>query len=440
MANIIPFRGLRYNTEKIKDLSLVTTPPYDIISPDSQEMFYNMHPNNVIRLELGMEHAGDNENNNKYTRAAEYLKQWIEDKTLVYESTPALYLYEQVFTLKDGSQKSFKGFITLVELEEFSKGIILPHEETLSKAKADRFNLMSTTFSNFSQIFSLYLDPEKHISNIINSISKNPPDISFKSWDGITQNLWIVTDNEIISAVKKHFEGKQLFIADGHHRYETALNFRNKMREENPGYSKDDLFNYVMMMLVDMDDPGLVVFPTHRLVKDIDGFDENTLVSGLKENFNVQKYVIMQGNEDISQQIEKKLADNADKKAFALYTGKDYFYLFDLKNPDSINHALPNKSAAYKNLDVTILHTLVLDKLLGIDMENMANQKNLTYTRDSHEAIDWVKNGSFQCSFLLNATKVREIKDVSLANEKMPQKSTYFYPKLITGLIMNKFK
>jgi len=181
MANIIPFRGLRYNTEKIKDLSLVTTPPYDIISPDSQEMFYNMHPNNVIRLELGMEHAGDNENNNKYTRAAEYLKQWIEDKTLVYESTPALYLYEQVFTLKDGSQKSFKGFITLVELEEFSKGIILPHEETLSKAKADRFNLMSTTFSNFSQIFSLYLDPEKHISNIINSISKNPPDISFKS-------------------------------------------------------------------------------------------------------------------------------------------------------------------------------------------------------------------------------------------------------------------
>jgi len=440
MANIIPFKGLRYNTEKIKDLGLVTTPPYDIISPDEQEMFYNMHPNNVIRLEYGKEYQDDNTENNRYTRAAEYLNNWIKEGILIYESQPAIYLYEEIFTLKDGTTKSFKGFITLVKLEEFSKGVILPHEETLSKAKTDRFNLMSTTYSNFSQIYSLYIDIERKLSKIIDNISSTPPCISFKSWDGIIQNLWIVTNHETIAKIQKYFENKQLFIADGHHRYETALNFRNKMREENPNYREEDLFNYVMMMLVDMDDPGLVVFPTHRLVKNLDHFDENKLVNELTENFDIEKFHSEQNAENMALEIEKTLSENSHQKTFALYTGKNYYYIFTLKNANIMDSMLPDKSLAYRNLDVSILHTLVLDKLLGIDMENMANQKNLTYTRDSKEAIEWVKNGNFQCSFLLNATKVHEIKDVSLANEKMPQKSTYFYPKLITGLVMNKFK
>lgn len=443
MANIIPFKGLRYNNEKITDLSLVTTPPYDIISSEGQEMFFERHSKNVIRLELGKENENDTAENNKYTRAADYLKEWIAEGTLTFESKPALYLYEQIFTLKDGSTKSFKGFITLVELEEFSKGIILPHEETLSKAKTDRFNLMSTTYSNFSQIFSLYMDPEKQITGIMEKLSQQPPHITFTSWDNIIQNLWIVTDEEIIAKICKYFSDKQLFIADGHHRYETALNFRNKLRDENPDYAKDELFNYVMMMLVEMDDPGLVVFPTHRLVRDIAHFDELTLIDQLNENFNVEKIAVEANTAktgNISTLIEQALNERSSGKVFGLYTGKDYYYILTLKDSAVMQKNLPDKSAAYRNLDVSILHTLILDKLLGIDMENMANQKNLTYTRNSEEAIEWVRNGDFQCSFLLNATKVHEIKDVSLAKEKMPQKSTYFYPKLITGLVMNKFE
>jgi uncharacterized protein (DUF1015 family) len=233
---------------------------------------------------------------------------------------------------------------------------------------------------------------------------------------------------------------KQLFIADGHHRYETALNFRNKLREENPDYSQDDLFNYVMMMLVDMDDPGLVVFPTHRLIKDIAGFDENSLAEKLQEDFHVEKIMAEPSQNHLSEVIEQELTKRNKDKVFALYTGENYYYLLTLKNSDIMSKMLPDQSLAYRNLDVSVLHTVIFEKILGIDKENMANQKNLTYTRNPLEAIEWIKNGSFQCSFLLNATKVFEIKDVSLANEKMPQKSTYFYPKLVTGLVMNKFR
>ncbi|MBZ4645550.1 MAG: hypothetical protein JG777_1039 [Clostridia bacterium] len=440
MAHIIPFKGLRYNNEMIKDLSLVTTPPYDVISPSAQENYYNMHPNNVIRLELGKEYAGDGQDNNKYTRAASYLNEWIASGILTFEASPALYLYEQVFTLKNGVIKSCKGIVALVELEEFSKGVILPHEETLSKAKTDRFNLMSTTYSNFSQIFSLYMDAEKKVTGLINRLSEEPPHISFKSADNIIQNLWIITNESVIAEIQEYFKDKQLFIADGHHRYETALNFRNKLREENPQYSKDDLFNYVMMMLVEMDDPGLVVFPTHRVVKDLEKFDEQVLIDQLKENFDVERIAQDHGTKELNILIEEELNARSNDKVFGLYTGKDYYYILTLKNIDVMAEILPNKSAAYRNLDVSILHTLILDRILGIDAENMANQKNLTYTRDSLEAVEWVRSGGFQCSFLLNATKVHEIKDVSLAKEKMPQKSTYFYPKVITGLVMNKFK
>ncbi|MGE4282274.1 MAG: DUF1015 domain-containing protein [Clostridia bacterium] len=440
MANLIPFRGLRYNDEKIYDLSRVTTPPYDIISPSAQEEYYKRHPNNVIRLELAKELEKDSDTDNKYTRASATLNEWLADNTLVFESQPALYLYEQIFTLKNGQKKSFKGFIGLIELEEFSKGVVLPHEETLSKAKTDRFNLMSTTFSNFSQIFSLYLDPEKKIHNIIQSISRLSPEITFTSQEGIIQNLWIITDQSIIQDVRKNFADKQLFIADGHHRYETALNFRNKLRQEYPDYSKEDLFNYVMMMIVDMDDPGLVVFPTHRLIKDLENFDEAELVKKLQQDFAIEKITVGNAENPISDELEQQLATRNKEKVFGLYTGKDYCYVLTLKNLDVMVEMLTDKSAAYRNLDVSILHTLILEKILGIDKENMANQKNLAYTRNPEEAIEWIKNGDFQCSFMLNATKVYEIKDVSLAKEKMPQKSTYFYPKIITGLVMNKFK
>lgn len=437
MAHIIPFRGMRFNTEKVGDLKQVTTPPYDIISPEEQDGFYQKHLNSVIRLEFGKEYADDTPQNNRYTRAAKDLEAWIDEQILIFEEKPAVYLYEEVFTLKNGETKAFKGFMTLVQLEEFSKKIVLPHEETLSKAKTDRFNLMDATHANFSPIYCLYMDEKQKLSPIIREIAAGAPDISFTACDGIEQHLWIVTDEAVIRAVQDGFADRQLFIADGHHRYETALNFRNKLREENPNDDADALYNYVMMLLVDMDDPGLVVFPTHRMLKDLESFDEQAVIRALEGTFAVEK---VSAGENAAAAMEESLAAaSSDEKVFAFYTGKDYFYRLTLTDKTAMAKAISGKSEAYLGLDVTVLHTLILRKVFGIDMENMANQKNLVYTKQAEEAVDCVKGGGFQCAFLLNATKVREIKDVSLANEKMPQKSTYFYPKIITGLVMNKF-
>lgn len=437
MAHIIPFRGMRFNTDKVGDLRQVTTPPYDIISPQEQNEFYQKHANSVIRLEFGKEYADDTPQNNRYTRAAADLKAWIDEQILIFEEKPAVYLYEEVFTLKNVETKAFKGFMTLVQLEEFSKKIVLPHEETLSKAKTDRFNLMDATHANFSPIYCLYMDEKQKLSPIIRDVSAQKPDISFTACDGIEQHLWIITDETVIQAVQAGFADRQLFIADGHHRYETALNFRNKLREENPDDGADALYNYVMMLLVDMDDPGLVVFPTHRMLKDLESFDEAAVLTALADSFQTEKLPV--GNNAAAAMEEALSAAGADEKVFAFYTGKDYFYRLTLTDSTAMAKAISGKSDAYLGLDVTVLHTLILHKIFGIDMENMANQKNLVYTKQAEEAVDSVKNGDFQCAFLLNATKVREIKDVSLANEKMPQKSTYFYPKIITGLVMNKF-
>lgn len=434
MAKILPFRGLRYHENQ--DLSAVTTPPYDIISPAEQDAYYARSEHSVIRLELGKEYLDDTPDNNRYTRSAQTLTDWIEKQVLCFEEAPAVYLYEEIFSLPDGTVKSFKGFITLVELEEFSKKIVLPHEETLSKAKTDRFNLMDATHANFSQIYCLYMDPEKTLTKKIAEISSRAADISFTTDDGIRHSLWVTTDPQTIEAVQKGFADKQLFIADGHHRYETALNFRNKMREENPSYSQDDLFNYVMMMLVEMDDPGLVVLPTHRMMKNLEHFDEDAVIRALDGVFRAEKIAVCKS---AAKEMEAALEERKAEKVFAFYTGKDYFYLLTLADADAMKRRISGKSDAWLGLDVSILHTLILGEVFGIDMENMANQKNLVYTRYADEAVSGVASGEYQCSFLLNATKVREIKDVSLANEKMPQKSTYFYPKLITGLVMNRF-
>lgn len=435
MANVKPFRGLRYDTNKVGPLSGVTTPPYDIISPQEQDMYCKKHKNSIIHLELGKTYDTDTENNNRYTRARDYLNQWMAEGILKFEDEPAYYLYEEVFSLPDGSAKSLKGLISAVELVPFSEKIVLPHEETLSKAKADRFQLMDATHANFSPIYFLYMDEKKTVNRIIHEVSKENPEESFQSADGITHNLWIIKDKALLTQIENAFKDKQLFIADGHHRYETALNFRDKLKRETPGFDESHGGNFILAFAVEMDDPGLVVLPTHRILQNLDGFDEQKTVDALQANFSVNKINAQNPAKD----AEMALKNVCDETAFAFYTGKDYFYLLELKNNEAMKKALPARSDAYRGLDVSVLHTLILDGLFGIDTENMANQKNLIYTKFADEAIDSVKQGKAQCSFLLNATKVQQIKEVSLLNEKMPQKSTYFYPKLITGLVINKF-
>lgn len=424
MAVIKAFRGMRYDTERAGKINELCCPPYDIISEKERLEYIGRNEYNVIRLELPKE-GGD-----VYKTAGDILDLWRKNGILIHEDKPAIYIYEEEFNAYN-TRKSIKGIIARVKLEEFSKGIILPHEFTLSKAKADRFNLMKATNCNFSQIYALYMD-EKHTTlNTIDELSKGEPAAKFTDSDRITHRLWIVTDEDIIAKLAADFEDRKLYIADGHHRYETALNYRNYCREN--GISKEgDAQDYQMIYLVDMEHPGLVVFPTHRLVRDLEGFDRDKVLDGCKEYFDIKAFdSVGNMNETLAKQYKE------GKKAFGFYCGRGEWYLLVLKDISVMSKELPELSAASRQLDVSVLHTLILEKILGIDKENMANQVNLTYTKFFEEAILGVDKGDFQCSFVLNPTRVTEIRDVAAAGEKMPQKSTYFYPKMITGMVMN---
>jgi len=426
MADIKAFKALRFkDTENLENL---VAPPYDIISPEAQKGYYEKDENNVIRLEYGYINENDTDTNNRYTRAQECLNKWLDSGVLKIDEKNSFYIYEEIFN-HNGEEKSFKGIFARVRLEEFEKKVVLPHEETLSKAKQDRFLLMEHTDCNFSPIYLLYLDEERKIVERINENSKRKPDISFMNEDGVLQNLWVLDDEKEVLEIEKGFINKQLFIADGHHRYETALNFRNKKRQENPDFTGEEGYNFVMSFLIDMDNPGLIVFPTHRMLKELENFSEDDILDKLSKNFIVEKI----NDTDIEKGIETE-----SEKIFGFYTGKDYYYKVTLKDENLTLKEMPDASEYYRALDVSVLHSMILEKYFGIDKENMAYQKNLVYTRSYEEAIKGVKSGEFQCSFIINATKIRQIKDISQNNEKMPQKSTYFWPKLVTGIVMNK--
>ena len=423
MAELKPFRALRY-TDKAGSPRELTCPPYDIISDEQRTAYLEKNPYNVIRLEL------PREGEDPYAEASHVLEDWLREEILRCDREPALYIYEEEFSAY-GQRKKVKGVIARVKVEDFSAGVVLPHEETLSKAKADRFNLMKATHCNFSQIYSLYMDPEHETLSRIDRLSACTPRHEFD--DGsVIHRLWVVNDPVAIAAICEDFAERKLYIADGHHRYETAIHFRDWCHEQGlcPEGGEAD---YVMMMLVDMEHEGLVVFPTHRLVRDLPGFDEEALLRGCADYFDLERRTDVSNMEAVLSGLY-----NEEKKAFGYYGGGEEWVLLTLKDISVMEKVLPDKSAASQGLDVSVLHSLVLEKVLGIDAENMAKQINLTYTRSFEEAVSSVREGKSQCAFILNPTRVTEIRDVAAAGEKMPQKSTYFYPKLITGLVMNK--
>lgn len=424
MAEIKAFRGMRYDTDKAGKIGELCCPPYDIISEEQRQQYIAQNKHNVIRLEL------PREGEDVYAHAGEVLDRWREKGLLIHEEKPAIYIYEEEFNAYN-KRKSIKGIIARVKVEEFSKGVILPHEFTLSKAKTDRLNLMKATNCNFSQIYALYMDSEHTTLDTIDALSKGEPDMKFTDDDRVTHKMWIITDEDVIAKLVADFADRKLYIADGHHRYETALNYRNYCREN--GISKEgDPQDYQMIYLVDMEHPGLVVFPTHRMVRDLANFDKNIVLEGCKDYFEITKFTSV-GNMNAALAEQYK----AGKHAFGFYCGKGEWYMMVLSDDEIMAKVLPDLCPASQQLDVSVLHTLVLEKILGIDKENMANQVNLTYTKFFEEAIMQVDNGAFQCSFVLNPTRVTDIRDVAAAGEKMPQKSTYFYPKMITGMVMN---
>lgn len=423
MAQVRAFGALRY-TDKGKT-ALNVCPPYDIISEEQRLGYISESPENIIRLEKPV---GDN----AYAKARETYLGWLKSGVIACDEKPGIYVYEEEFEAY-GKTKKLRGIFTRVKLEEFSKGVVLPHEETLSKAKQDRFELMCATGCNFSPIYSMYSDENRVISSRVMQCSAGKPEIEFTAEDGVIQRLWKIENREDIAFLEKAFEDKKLFIADGHHRYETALRYRDKLISDGVIKDENHPANYCMMMLIDMENDGLVVFPTHRIVKGLENYDETALLDKISAYFDVTG---IEQNE-----IQSVLGEKDSEKVFVMCSKDKIFYKLTMKDgaQQKVAEMNPGKTAAYTSLDVTVLHSLILENILGIDKQNMANQINLNYTRDISEAIDLVNcSHDVNCAFLIRPTLISQIKDAALAGEKMPQKSTYFYPKLITGLVMNQ--
>ena len=423
MAQIKPFRGVRY-TEKAGKTDDLLCPPYDIISEKQRLEYLRKNPNNVIKIELPVEENGTSD---RYAVAASVLDGWMKEGILQRDPKPSLYIYEEEYNV-EGRTKSVKGIISLVKIEEFEKGIIMPHEFTLSKPKADRLNLIQATHSNISTIYSLYTDGQRRTASKLDLLTERRPDTEAVEGD-CTHRLWVVDDEAEVAALCRDFDTRNLYIADGHHRYETSLKYRNMCREA--GAPEGSPCDYVMMLLVNMDEDQFTLFPTHRLIKNVENFDVESFLKGIEENFHVDKH---QGVSSIKPTLSKYYEQGS--KVTAWYVGNDTWYLLRLRSScDEMDKIMPESSEALKALDISILHQLVLDRVMHCNNEDCVN-----YTRSFTEAVEAVDEGRYQCCFILNPTRIQDIKNIVDADEKMPQKSTYFYPKPTTGLVMNVYE
>jgi uncharacterized protein (DUF1015 family) len=432
MANIAPFRGVRYNAHKVGDLRQVVTQPYDRIGPELQKQYYDLHPYNIVRLIQGQKFEDDMADHNVYTRARDFYQIWRDAGYLLRDAAPAFYVYRQTFGLPDGTQLTRQAFIGALELAEFSQGIVLPHERTLSGPKADRLNLMRATAFDFELIFMLYPDPANHINALFDmAIGSKPADIDLTELleKDVRQQVWVVADPEAVAAVAAEMAPKTgLIIADGHHRYETALNYRNEMREQNPKAPASAAFNYAMISFVSMDDPGLTILPTHRLIHGYHAKTPAQILEGAQAYFEV----VPLPNRAT---LEATLAQGTpDDRRLGFYDGQ--YSMLRLKDPAVMDQMVPDRAAEWRRLDVSILHELLIERVMGITKQQVEAKEHLDYFRHLDEALAEVDDGRAECVFILNPTRIAEVKACSARGEKMPQKSTDFYPKMITGLAL----
>ena len=422
MPEILPFRGLRYNQKKVEMYDVVA-PPYDVISSQQQKRLYERSPYNVVRLILGREE-------DRYASAASFLEQWKREAVVSPDGEPSLYLLHQTFQGRDDTTIVRKGMIALCRLEEFDKKIVLPHEKTLSKPREDRLRLMKSTGANFSQIFSFYSDPEKKIDHHFNGTSKKEPIIDV-TYEDVQNQVWRISDPSVVQAVQDELRSKQVLIADGHHRYETALEYREFMRSGNPGHTGNEPYNYVMMFFTNVDAEGLVIYPTHRLVHSLPSFDPARFLEAVSRHFIVREFK--------DEEAALSALESTSVPSFAvLMQGSPSIEMLSLR-PASIPSEVVSDDVPdiVKQLDVTVLHSVILKDILGISPEAQVQKKNLEYVRDSQEAFQAVLKGSAQLAFVMNATKIQQVRDVAVSGYTMPQKSTFFYPKLLSGLVIN---
>ena len=429
MATIRPFQGARYNPERIDDLSAVVSQPYDRVRHGLQDEYYERSPYNVVRIIKGKEKPGDDGAHNVYTRARDYYESWLDEGVLVREDGPALYVLRQNFTLPDGTDRSRQGLIAAFQLSPFEEGIVLPHERTLSGPKVDRLNLMRATRVNFGHIFMLY--PGSRINEVLDEAVQNAPAIEARELfeRDVTQQFWPLTAPGLVAAVVAEMAPKRnLIIADGHHRYETALNYRDEMRMKHPDAPPNAGFNYRMVTLVSMADPGLVILPTHRLIHTYSRKSGADILEEAKAMFHV---ISVDGRKALEGALKKA---TLEQPRIGFYDGA--YAVLELNSPGVMERFVPERDRAWRMLDVSVLHELIIERVMGISKEAVERKEGIEYLRDPQMGYDAVDRGEADFLFVMSPTRMEQVRACTSAGEKMPQKSTDFYPKVISGLVM----
>ena len=430
MADIRPFRALRYNQQKVTAAQVVTQ-PYDKITAAMQDAYYSASPFNLVRIILGRRKPDDNTTESVYTRAATLSRQWCEEGILQQDSAPSIYPYSQTFAAPSGKNFERRGFIALGRIEDYSAKVVFRHEQTLAKPKADRLDLLRATRVHYEQLFLLYEDSGEIDSLLATS---NHPTIDVADEYGVAHRVWQISDPAVITSVQSRMRGQKLVIADGHHRYETALNFRNECRAAASAPNSDAPYEFVMMTFVNMNDPGLLILPTHRVVHSLPSFSVDEFQKSSREFFELEE---VDPAIDAAKATALLRGRGRAGTALLAVTANRAFVLHSLK--PAAARFFSGLSPRQQSLDVVQLHKCLLEGVLKLSEESIRNQQNLSYVRDAAEAIAAVRGkapgkDAANVTLLMNPCPVHEMREVALAGEVMPQKSTDFYPKLLSGL------
>lgn len=435
---IAPFHGVHYHPKKISDFSKVTAPPYDVISESFQKKLYETSPYNIVRLDLGLQFSTDNDQDNRYTRAAEDLQSWLKEGILTRDEKPSYYLYEQRFEVEGKGHFQRRGFFALRRLEEFNKGNILPHEKTLSGPKADRLLLMKSTRSNLSSIFSLYSDPEQKMSDLLRPYFNTDPILHFVDDHQIEHRLWGVSDPMLFQKTNEILGKKKLFIADGHHRYETGITYRNWRKGQEP-HTPDERagYHYIMMFFAEMSDPGLLILPTHRVLQNWPGFDKSDFRRQLSHYFDIQIF-----KADQKEVFLKALQASEKDHAFGiLLPGETEMLLMTLSRQKGGDiPCLEGLPVSLREVDTAILHESIFRGILKLGDDDEKNPKFLRFVKDTEEALKARHESRVNCVFIMNCPQMDVLKKVAEEGLILPPKTTYFYPKILTGLVLNQLE
>jgi len=434
MAFIKPFRGIRYNTGITPDLSKVICPPYDVISQSGQEDCRRLDKYNYIRIEHSCELPEDDENDNKYTRALATLEKWLAEGVLLRDQEEAIYIHDHYFKLNNTEYRR-RSIISTVRVEDWEKMIIRPHESTLPKARSDRETLLRTLNSNTSPVFGMYQDDDNAIGSILEDLTSSAEPIITDGYENDRHELWIITEHDALQKLSRLFESKPLYIADGHHRYESALRHRHEQEALHGTTTGEEPFNFLMMEMVSISDPGLFILPPHRLVRGIKEANLKGLISGLEKLFDVTELQITKDEDWDS--VESQLALDEKTRLAIFGPGENSVYILTVKDQGMLSNMMPAfHSDLYKSLDVSIVDHIILENLLGLT--DMTDLSRISFNHDLPEVVELVTSGQYQLAVIIRTTKPETIVSVADAGERMPRKSTYFYPKLPSGLVMNR--